>query len=117
MGLKALRRDKLFIVLRSLVIAELLAYLIFMGLALSADWGEIYNDFILSSYIPFEVIEFSFLGLFQLGLIILVFAKSSIEESDINKLINSGEHEKLEFKTSLRWDANRNQVSRELEKT
>ena len=117
MGLKALRRDKLYIVLRNLVIAEVLAYLIFMGLALSADWGEIYNDFVLSRYIPFEVVEFSFLGLFQLALIILVFAKSSIEESDVNKLIHSGEHERLEFKTSLRWDVNRNQVSRELEKT
>jgi len=32
-------------------------------------------------------------------------------------MIKSGEHERLEFKTSLRWDVKRNQVNRELEKT
>ncbi len=117
MNFKALRSKKLFVVLRNLVIAEVLVFLAFMALALSADWGEIYEGFVLVRYVPFEVVEFSLLGLFQLGLIILVFMRSLAEEADIHEMMASGEHEKLEFKTSLRWDVKRNQVNRELEKT
>jgi hypothetical protein len=117
MRLGVLRRDKLFVVFRNLIVVEALVYLAFLGLALSADWGEIYEGFAVSNYIRFEIIEFSLLGLAQLGLIILVFARSLGRENDIKELINSGEHERLEFKTSLRWDAKRNQVNKELEKT
>jgi len=98
-------------------LAEILAYLVFMGLALAADWGQLYEDFVLSSYLPFEVVEFSFLGLFQLGLIFLVFIMVSGEEGSVVEMIGSGEHDKLEFKTSLRWDMQRRQVNKELEKT
>ena len=99
------------------MIAEVLIFLAFMALALSADWGELYEGFVMVNYVPFEVVEFSILGLLQLGLIILVFMRSLAEEADIREMVASGEHEKLEFKTSLRWDMKRNQVNRELEKT
>ena len=112
-----MRSKKLFVVLRNLVIAEVLVYLAFMALALSADWGEIYEGFVLARYIRFEVVEFSLLGLSQLVLIILIFTRSMNEEGDINDMLKSGEHEKLEFKTSLRWDVKHNQVNRELERT
>ncbi|MBI2064422.1 MAG: ATP-binding protein [Candidatus Yanofskybacteria bacterium] len=112
-----MKSKKLFVVLRNLVIAEVLVYLAFMALALSADWGKIYEGFVLARYIRFEVIEFSLLGLSQLGLIVLVFARSLNEETDVNEMLKAGEHEKLEFKTSLRWDIKQNQVNRELEKT
>lgn len=104
------------VILRNLVVAEVLAYLIFMILALSADWGQIYEGFRVSKYILFEVVEFSLLGLFQLGLIAFVLAKSVAEDDDFNQIIKSGEHEKLEFKTSLRWDARLSQVNRDLER-
>lgn len=116
MQLRTMRSKKLFVVLRNLVIAEVFVYLAFMALALSADWGEIYEGFVLSRYIRFEVIEFSLLGLSQLVLIVLIFYKSLNEESDVNEMLKTGEHEKLEFKTSLRWDVKRNQVNKELEK-
>ena len=115
MRLGALRRDKLFVVLRNLIVGEVLFYLSFFGLALSADWGEIYEGSALSNYLRFEIIEFSLLGLAQLGVIIFVFARSLKNES-VEEIISSGEHEKLEFKTSFRWDVNRNQVNRDLEK-
>ncbi|TSC75177.1 MAG: AAA ATPase [Parcubacteria group bacterium Gr01-1014_44] len=114
---KILKRKRMFALFRNLILAEVLVYSLFLGLALSADWGELYEGFTLSNYLPLAVVEFSLLGLVQLGLIILVFAKSLPEENDIKKLAESGEHEKLEFKTSLRWDEKRNQVNRELEKT
>ncbi len=117
MRLRTMKSKKLFVVLRNLVIAEVLVYLAFMALALSADWGKIYEGFVLARYIRFEVIEFSLLGLSQLGLIVLVFARSLNEETDVNEMLKAGEHEKLEFKTSLRWDIKQNQVNRELEKT
>ena len=116
MKLTALKKDKLFVVLRNLIFAEILAYLAFLGLALSADWGKMYEGSALASYLRFEFIEFSFLGLVQLGLIILVFTRSLKANENIEDIIKSGEHEKLEFKTSLRWDVNRNQVNRDLEK-
>ena len=97
--------------------AEVLAYLVFMALALAANWGKIYRGIFLSHYIPFEVAEFSGLGLAQLVLIIWVFARSSVEEKDVKEMIEAGEHEKLEFKTSLRWDGKLQQVNKELEKT
>lgn len=117
MRLHALKRDKLFVVLRNLIVAEVLVYLAFLGLALSADWGEIYEGVALARYVRFEIIEFLFLGVSQLVLIILVFMRSLRQSKDIKELIKSGEHEKLEFKTSLRWDMKRNQVNKELEKT
>ena len=116
MRLEVLGKEKLFAVLKKLIIVEALAYLAFMGLALVADWGQIYEKFILAKYIRFEIIEFLFLGLSQLVLIFLVFAKSLAEEGDINELLKQGEHEKMEFKASLRWDAKRGQVNKELEK-
>ena len=75
MRLRTMRSKKLFVVLRNLIIAEVLVYLAFMALALSADWGEAYDGFVLARYIRFEVIEFSLLGLSQLGLIVLVFTR------------------------------------------
>ena len=112
-----MRSKKLFVVLRNLVVAEVLVYLAFMALALSADWGKTYEGFVLARYIRFEVIEFSLLGLSQLGLIVFIFIRSMNEEADVNEMLKTGEHEKLEFKTSLRWDMKQNQVNRELEKT
>ena len=116
MRLRTMRSKKLFVVLRNLVIAEILVYLAFMALALSADWGRTYESFVMARYVRFEVVEFLFLGLAQLGLIVLVFAKSLNEETDVNEMLKTGEHEKLEFKTSLRWDMKQNQVNKELEK-
>ena len=113
---RALKREKLFTVLRNLIIVEVLVYLVFMGFALSADGGELYEDSVFSQFIRFEIIEFSLLGLSQLGLIILVFTRSIKEETNIEDIIRSGEHEKLEFKTTFRWDVNRGQINRELEK-
>lgn len=114
---KRLRNKKFFLLFRNLIIAEILLYIIFLGLALSADWGKIYEGSILANYIPFEVIEFTFLGFFQLGVILLVFYKSSTQEVSIGEIISSKEHEKLEFKTTFRWDVKRNQVNKDLEKT
>ena len=112
-----LKSKKSRVILRNLIVAEILLYLAFMGLALVGDWGQLYEDFVLSNYIRFEVVEFSVLGLFQLGLIFLVFIKATEEEGDVKEMMDSGEHEKLEFKTSLRWDTQRQQVNKELEKT
>lgn len=112
-----LRRGQLFIVLKNLVIVEVLAYLVFMALALSADWGKIYEGSVLARYIRFEVVEFSLLGIVQLGLIFFIFTKFLNKEKSIEEMMRFGEHERLEFKTSLRWDAKRNQVNKELEKT
>ncbi|OGN03779.1 MAG: hypothetical protein A2655_04500 [Candidatus Yanofskybacteria bacterium RIFCSPHIGHO2_01_FULL_43_42] len=117
MRAKEFKKGEIFVVLRNLLIIEALAYLIFMGLALSADWGEIYKGSVLARYIRFEIVEFSLLGLAQLGLIVLVFARLLSREKDIGEFIKSGEHEKLEFKTSFRWDTKRNQTNKELEKT
>ena len=116
MGLGVLGKEKLFAILKKLIIVEVLAYLAFMGLALVADWGQIYEKFVLAKYIRFEIVEFLFLGLSQLVIIFVVFARSLAEEGDINELLKQGEHEKMEFKTSLRWDAKRGQVNKELEK-
>lgn len=113
---KVLKRKKLWTVLRSLIVAEFVAYFLFMLLALAADWGEIFEDWFLAKYIRFEIIEFSFLGLFQLALILLVFVRASAKESDLEEMLKTGEHERLEFKTSLRWDEKRQQVNKELEK-
>lgn len=117
MGFKALRRNKLFAIFRNLIVVEALFYLAFFAFAVSADWGEIYEGAVLAKYIRFEVVEFLLVGLSQLALIFLIFIRFLKEDTSINEIIRSGEHEKLEFKTSLRWDVNRNQVNRELEKS
>src|SRR3989344_6020593 len=113
---RVLKRNKLFVVFRNLIVVEALFYFVFLVLALTADWGDVYEGFTVSGYVRFEVIEFFLLILSQLGMITLVFAKTLNEEKGIEEIIKSGEHEKLEFKTSLRWDAKRDMVNKELEK-
>lgn len=117
MGLRVLRSKKAYVVLRNLIVSEIVAYGTFMVLALSADWGEAYQNLAVSDYIRFEVIEFFLLGIVQLGLIVFVFSRSLVEEKDISEIVKTGEHEKVEFKTSLRWDMKRGQVNKELERT
>jgi len=116
MKFNSLKQNKLFTVLRNLVIAEVVFYLVFLALALSADWGEIYKDSFLEQHIRFEVIEFLLLGLAQVGLIFFIFARSLNEEKSVDEIISFGEHEKLEFKKSFRWDINRGQTNKDLEK-
>ena len=116
MKIRALSTNKLSVVFRNLVIFEALFYFVFLVLALAADWGHVYESLAVSGYVRFEVVEFFMLILSQLGLITLVFAKSLNEERSIEEIIKSGEHEKLEFKTSLRWDAKLGAVNKELEK-
>ncbi len=117
MKFRRLRNKKSWSVLRDLVILEAGAYLVFLGLALAADWGKIYDSFWLARHIRFEIIEFSFLGLFQLGIILFVFVRALSKENDLEEMLRSGEHERLEFKTSFRWDDHRKQINKELEKT
>lgn len=116
MNLKALKRNKLFVPLKNLIVAEVVVYISFLLVALSADWGKIYENLPVARYIRFEILEFSLMGIFQLGLIIFIFTKSLKENDDVGEIIKSGEHNKLEFKTTFRWDVNRGQVNKELEK-
>src|SRR3989338_113644 len=113
---RVLKRDKLFVVFRNLIVIEALFYLTFLVLALVADWVDVYEGFAVSGYVRFEVVEFFILILSQLGLITLVFAKSLNEEKSVEEIIKTGEHEKLEFKTSLRWDIKRNTINKDLER-
>ncbi len=110
------KNRKSFLIVRNLVAAEIFAYAVFLLIALSADWAELYEKAFLSNYISFTILEFIFLGLVQIGLIIVILQKSFGDERGIEEIISIGEHEKLEFKTSLRWDAKRGGVNKDLEK-
>ena len=103
-------------VIRNLVIAEIVAYGLFMLLALSADWAEMYQKSFIYNYLSFTILEFAGLAIVQIAIIVVVVTRSIKEEQDIRDIINSGEHEQLEFKTSLRWDVKRDQVNKELER-
>jgi hypothetical protein len=113
-----LKKKKSLLVIRNLVVAEVLAYGVFLAVALSAYWGQIYRMHFptLSRYLSFTVIEFLLLGVVQLFIIVFVVSKSVHEEQDVRDIIRSAEHEHLEFKTSLRWDVKRGQVNKDLEK-
>ncbi len=114
--LQDLKKKKSLLVIRNLVIAEVLAYGVFMIVALSAYWAQIYRGFAISRYLSFTVLEFTGLGIIQIAIIVAVVTKSVREESDIKDIIRTGEHERLEFKTSLRWDVKRDQVNKDLER-
>lgn len=114
-----LKRKKLRTVLRNFILAEGGAYLVFMLLALATNWAKLYRDHVfVARYLPFEIVEFSFLGFFQLVLILFFFVRVKISdgENDLMETLRAGEHEQLEFKTSFRWDEKRQQVNKELEK-
>ncbi|GEM_PF-3263266 len=115
--LQSLKRSKSLIVIRNLVVAEVVVYVVFLVVALSAYWAEIYRTFAISRYLSFTVLEFTGLAAFQIILIVIVVIKSIQEEADIEEIIRSGEHERLEFKTSLRWDTQRGQVNKDLERS
>src|SRR3989344_5765657 len=117
MQFRVFKSKKLWGVLKDLIVVEVGVYLVFRGLALAADWGEMFEDLALAHYVRFEIIEFSFLGLLQLVLILFVFSRAAAKENEVEEMLRSGEHERLEFKTSLRWDMKRDQVNKELEKS
>ena len=110
------KRGKALRVIRNLVLAEIVAYGVFIAVALSAFWAQIYRGLFLAHYLSFTVLEFGTLGIVQIVLIVVVVLKSVHEEKDIKEIINSGEHEKLEFKTTFRWDVKRDQVSKDMER-
>lgn len=114
--LRDLKKKKSVVVIRNLIFAEIVAYGLFMVLALSADWAEMYQKLFIYRYLSFTVLEFAGLAIVQIGIIIVVVTRSIKEDQDIKDIIRSGEHEHLEFKTSLRWDVKRDQVSREMER-
>jgi hypothetical protein len=113
----AINPKKSLTIIRDLIIAEILAYASFMAVALASDWAELYNGFLVSHYVSFTVLEFVSLGIIQIALIIFVVTRSLREDISIHELIQTGEHEQLEFKTSMRWDAKRGQINRELERS
>lgn len=114
--LRDLKKNKSLLVIRNLVIAEVIAYGVFMLVALSAYWAEIYRNLAISHYVSFTVLEFTGLGIIQIAIIVVVVTKSVQEEQDIKDIIRTDEHERLEFKTTLRWDVKRDQVSKDLER-
>src|SRR3989338_7250635 len=114
--LQDLKNKKSVVVIRNLVIAEIVAYGLFMLLALSADWAEMYQKSFIYNYLSFTILEFAGLAIVQIAIIVVVVTRSIKEEQDIRDIINSGEHEQLEFKTPLRWDVKRDQVNKELER-
>lgn len=110
------KKKKSLLVIRNLIISEILAYGLFLLIALSADWAEMYQRLFIYRYLSFTVLEFASLGIIQIVLIVAVVTKSVQEEQDIREVIRQGEHEQLEFKTTLRWDVKRDQISKDLER-
>ncbi|OGN33427.1 MAG: hypothetical protein A3I39_02725 [Candidatus Yanofskybacteria bacterium RIFCSPLOWO2_02_FULL_47_9b] len=112
-----LRHKKSFLLIRNLIAVEVIAYGLFMLVALSADWAEAYSRFGVSDYLSFTVLEFTSLAMVQIAIVVFVVTRSFREDRDIKEIIRSGEDERLEFKTSLRWDVRRNEISKELERS
>ena len=114
-----LRHKKAFILTRNLVVAELVAYGAFMLLAIPFYWAGIYRQHlgVLAQYIPFNILELTGLAAIQILIIVLVVTRSIREEVNVRDIIHSGENERLEFKTSLRWDVKREQVNKGLERS
>ena len=102
---------------RNLVATELVAYLIFTLIALSADWGQIYDGLPIGHYLSFTIIEFGFLAAVQVLIIIWTFRKTLYEPDSVDEIVRNGENDRTEFKSSLRWDLNSGQVNKSLEKS
>lgn len=111
-----LKHKKAFLLIRNLVIAELIAYGAFLLLALPFYWAAIYRQFRVSQYVPFNIVELTGLALAQAFIVIFVVLRSLKEKDNIHELLKTGEHERLEFKTTMRWDMKRGQVSKDLER-
>ena len=114
-----IKDTKSFLLVRNLIIAEVLVYAGFTLLALAAYWAHLYREYLpgLAQYLSFTILEFFFLGIVQIAVILWVVRMSSREEADVHDMIRRGEHEKLEFKSSMRWDVQKNQVNKELERS
>ena len=111
-----IRSGKSWPLIRDLVIAEGIAYGVFLIIALSAHWALMYRKLAMARYISFTVVEFTILAAVQAALIIFVIKRSLQDEPNVGEMIQAGEHERLEFKTSLRWDVKQEKVNKELER-
>jgi hypothetical protein len=108
-----------FFLIRNLIVAEVIAWVGFLLVALAANWVHVYRHYfpVLYRYVSFTVLEFLFLGIVQIVLIVLVVKRKDVVEFNIHDIVRKGEHEYLEFKTSFRWDIKKDQVNRELERS
>ncbi|HZZ99562.1 MAG TPA: ATP-binding protein [Candidatus Paceibacterota bacterium] len=119
-----LRQHKMFFIIRNLVIAELVVYSAFLLLSALFYWAQSYREHVsfLANYVPFNVIELVGVALVQVAIVVFVLLRAGRhligvrEEPNVRHLLRSGENEKLEFKTTFRWDLKRNQVNKELER-
>lgn len=111
------KQNKVLRLIRNLILTELVVYGVFLALSIPFYWAKMYRDNLpgLAERIPFNVLELTGLALIQAVLIVLVVIRSLKEEASVTELIKIGEHERLEFKTTLRWDVKRGQVNKELE--
>lgn len=105
--------------LRNLIFAELVAYAIFLMIALAAHWALLYRQYFASvaRYVPFTILEFIALAAVQVALIIVVVIRALGEDVEVDEIIRNGEHERAEFKSTFRWDLQRGQVNREMERS
>ncbi len=123
--IKNFKLNEVWSLLRWIFFYEVILVLVITLLNIFVDFEKIYNSISPTGFISFEIFSLFFiliieiLGLTQIYLAwYKKFGQVKISNKEImRKLLISGEGKKIEFKRSLRWDYEKNEFNKELEKS
>ena len=122
--MKRFNLQEIWSLLKWILLFEVVLALIITLLNIFFDFEDFYKTVNVTSFISYEVFSLFILIIVEiLGLTQIYLSwykkygivKLSPKEY-LKKLLNRGENRKIEFKSSLRWDFEKNEINKELEK-
>lgn len=106
-------------VVQPVIYVNIIGGLLILFLSLFVDYGGLYGKLPISELFEYQIGALIFIILFEIIFILSLIARYVRKErknvDHIEKLISNGENEKVEFKSSLRWDYKEGRVNKDLE--
>lgn len=104
--------------LKRLILVEFLAVAGYIGLASVGYYAKVYRELGLADFVSFQIAQAAFLFFAQSGIVVILFYqwRGRLMDSAAEDLLFGDEHEKLERKSTLRWDLGTEKVNRQLER-
>lgn len=101
------------------IVINILSILFLFAVSLFIDYKQIYTKTPFPEFVEFQVLTFGIIILFEIILISVIsfkfFKRMSVAGGDIKEVLKKGENNRVEFKSSLRFDYVENKVNRDLE--
>lgn len=123
--IKRFKLDEIWVLLRWILIFEVALVVFIALLNFFFNLRELYKTITITNFVSFGIFSFFiifFIEILSLSQLYLNWLKKfghiDLTKKDlIKKMLTQGENKKIEFKKSLRWDYEKNEFNKELEKS